>query len=192
MEGDNQQEQKQFNYALRARGNRLDELEREFEAMRPLFLNAMKKISLIKLIKLRDDVELPVRAYATDAGADLSIVREDQRISDTVWRYGTGLKVADIPAGYYLEIHARSSLPKYGLCLANGVGIIDEGYRGEILVQLHKIDPNAAWPTLPFSAVQLIVKKRVRALFQEVKEGEATATDRGEGGFGSTRADQGI
>lgn len=185
MEGDEQKRLENL------RKERRSPDERDRQVIEFMKLVSLGIIPTVKFIKLRDDVELPKRAHVSDEGADLTIIREDQRISDTVWRYGTGLKVADITHGHYLEIHARSSLPKYGLCLANGVGIIDQGYRGEILVQLLKIDPSAPWPTLPFSAVQILVKKKTVAIFKEVKEDEATATDRGEGGFGSTRADQG-
>lgn len=180
MERRDQQQQERLEISRGAERKPLDEWVRMHLAFQGPF----------KFIKLRDDAVIPKGAHMTDVGADLVIIREDQRVSDVVWRYGTGLKVADIPIGYYLEIHARSSLPRYGLCLANSVGIIDQGYRGEILVQLHKIDPSAPWPTLPFSAAQLIVRKHGPSVFLEVNEEDATVTDRGEGGFGSTRADQ--
>lgn len=87
------------------------------------------------------------------------------------------------PCGYYL--YPRSSISKTGLRLANSVGIIDSGYRGELMAVVDNLY-ESAWkidreerlfqicaPDLtPFSAVELV--------------DDLDSTERGAGGFGST------
>lgn len=84
--------------------------------------------------KLYRDAQAPERAHSTDAGADLFAH------SVTVDKYGnmsigTGIAV-DIPEGYVGLLFARSSICKKELLLSNGVGVIDSGYIGEIIVKL--------------------------------------------------------
>ena len=81
--------------------------------------------------------------------------------------------------------------PRSGLALKHGVtclntpGLIDSGYRGELKVLLVNTDP-----TEPFEVVrgeriaQLVIKRVEECRFVEVDE--LPASDRGEGGFGST------
>lgn len=88
--------------------------------------------------------------------------------------------------GYY--VYPRSSISKTPLMLANHVGIIDCGYRGNLIAALRK---------LPTTANEYIVEKHTR-LFQVchpslcrvfvviVPESELNSSERGEGGFGST------
>ena len=91
----------------------------------------------------------------------------------------------DIPLGYYL--YPRSSIVKTGCRLANSVGIIDSGYRGNIGAYFDVINNNNSiiekksrfvqicHPTLePFHVI--IVQN----------ESDLGTTRRGEGGFGST------
>ena len=93
--------------------------------------------------------------------------------------------------GYYL--YPRSSIVKTGLRLANSVGIIDAGYRGEIIAVVDNIDKNFDMK------VTIDCVKKYDRLFQICapdlsafnvvildKEEELGKTDRGEGGFGST------
>ena len=78
----------------------------------------------------------PQRQHGDDAGCDL-------RASHTVGVEPFGVRTAptgycprpgDIPEGSVGLVFARSSLHKRGLSLANGVGVIDSGYRGEVLL----------------------------------------------------------
>lgn len=80
---------------------------------------------------------------------------------------------------------ARSSLPKLGYMLANSVGIIDNEYRGNVMIQLFKFDSNAPPLELPCRIAQLIPRKMVPIEFEEIVT-VTTTTTRGEGGFGST------
>jgi dUTP pyrophosphatase len=110
--------------------------------------------------------------------------------------YGTGLAM-EIPFGYVGYIFPRSSVSKYALDLANAVGVIDSGYRGEIICKF-KPTPmftnNAELNTnllannemyeIGDRVAQIIIMPLPHVTFHEVKE--LSNTDRGDGGFGST------
>lgn len=93
---------------------------------------------------------------------------------------------ASYSCGYY--VYPRSSISKTPLMLANHVGIIDSGYRGNIMAAVRK---------LPSDKDPYAVEKHTR-LFQIchpslcpvfvvlVPESELNSSERGEGGFGST------
>jgi dUTP pyrophosphatase len=139
----------------------------------------------IEFRKLDPDVALPRRARDGDAGLDL-------QANDTV-KVGpgeramvpTGLAVA-IPGGHAGLVLPRSGLAsRQGLTLANSPGLIDEGYRGEIIVAVINLDPD--------QAVEIRKGDRIAQLlvvpFAEVTAAEVTElppSSRGEGGFGSS------
>ena len=80
--------------------------------------------------------ELPTRAHPTDAGLDLAASETTHIAPGVVTLVPTGIAVA-IPEGHVGILAARSSLAaKKSMTLANGVGVIDPDYRGEILVPL--------------------------------------------------------
>lgn len=87
----------------------------------------------IKFKKLSSKAVIPQRAHQTDAGFDLVAT---SRIFDKDGNatYGTGIAV-EIPEGYMGLVFPRSSIAKKDLALSNSVGIIDSGYRGEILAK---------------------------------------------------------
>jgi dUTP pyrophosphatase len=137
---------------------------------------------LFRCSRVYPEAVIPERAHIDDTGWDLTIIKKHKQVGD-VSVYDTGLRIA--PAyGYYFTIAARSSLHKMGYQLANGIGIVDSGYRGNVLVPLLKIDKNASELQLPCRAVQLIPQKLLDIQIEEVIELDDTA--RGTGGFGST------
>ena len=88
---------------------------------------------------------LPRRARKGDAGydmylpEDLTIKKGQRPMIDT----GIILEEGDIPEGHFAMIVPRSSTgSKYGLALANTVGIIDAGYRDTIKAKLWLNDPS--------------------------------------------------
>lgn len=125
----------------------------------------------------------PTKKHNTDAGFDLTLVKL-LKVDDygTEW-YDTGIAVQP-PSGYYFDLVGRSSLIKKGRQLANCVGIIDETYRGNIMVALTKLSPNAPDLELPNRACQLILRKWHDAPMEERES--LDDTERGSGGFGST------
>ncbi len=89
-------------------------------------------------------MEAPAHAYAGDAGLDLS-ARTDATLSaaDGPIAVPTGVAVA-IPAGYVGLVCPRSGLAlRAGVTVLNAPGVIDSGYRGEIMVILHRVLPSS-------------------------------------------------
>lgn len=136
---------------------------------------------MIKFKKLRHDAILPSYATSMDVGLDVHLTHKIKE-ENGIHYYGTGLAV-QAPDGFYVEIHPRSSLPSRGWMLANSTGIIDPGYRGELIVALVPITdvPDIKFPV---RYVQLVTRKihRMDATFVD----DLDPTDRGEQGFGST------
>lgn len=149
----------------------------------------------MKFKKLDQLAPLPAYKSEQAAGMDLYL-NETVIVSDNVVLAKTGLS-AEIPQGYFGLLVQRSSMIKYGVQLANSVGIIDSDYRGEILVPLVtykkrffgllpkkvQIDAGervAQLVILPCNAVT--VKKQHK--IEEVSKLESTKRDTG--GFGST------
>jgi dUTP pyrophosphatase len=132
------------------------------------------------------DAELPLPGYARpgDAGADLR-ARTDVTIAPSGGRalVPTGLALA-IPGGYAGFVQPRSGLAlRHGVTVLNAPGLIDAGYRDEIMVLLVNTDPVEPYQVRRGDRVaQLVVKAVVRADFVAVDE--LPASERGLGGFG--------
>ena len=97
----------------------------------------------------------------------------------------TGLAIALPSADYVALVFARSGLGiKQGVCLANGVGVIDSDYRGEIGVGLVNLG-DSPYTVRPGDRIaQLVILPFLAAEFAEADA--LDETDRGAGGFGST------
>lgn len=87
----------------------------------------------IKIKKLNDKAVIPTYAHATDAGLDLTATSIKHDFGKDVFIYGTGLAV-EIPEGYVGLIFPRSSNRNTEAYMTNHVGVIDSGYRGEVMV----------------------------------------------------------
>lgn len=126
----------------------------------------------------------PVRAYESDAGADLIAKEDVLLVNNTRYLVPTGVKVA-IPNGFVGLLFPRSSLSKKAITMTNSVGVIDSSYRGEILASLiYTGSMDQIWIEKGTRIVQLVVVPIILPKFQAVKELDETA--RGIGGFGST------
>ncbi len=126
----------------------------------------------------------PSKAHDTDSGFDLTLLAVVKHMGVNSKLYDTGIQVKP-EEGYYFDLVARSSLQKLGYMLGNSVGIIDNGYRGNIMVCLVKFDPDAKPLELPLRAVQLIPRQVINMKAVEVTE-FSDNTERGDGGFGSS------
>jgi len=132
---------------------------------------------------LVDDLGIPpYKTRPSDSGFDLNLVGIRKKIG-SVTLYGTGVSV-EPPSGYYFDMVPRSSIIKSGYMLANSVGIIDQGYTGEIMVPLIKLDSDTPDLQLPCKMVQLIPRKWFP--LHAVPADSLQASVRGAGGFGST------
>lgn len=143
----------------------------------------------IKIKKLHPDAVIPKYAKPGDAGMDLvatSIYYSDSNTID----YGTGLAF-EIPEGYVGLVFPRSSNSKKDLILSNSVGVIDSGYRGEVVFKFRVIKPNKHAFDLSSKIYdigdrigQIIILPYPKINF--IESNTLSETDRGEGGFGST------
>ena len=131
---------------------------------------------------------LPLPAYATDgaAGADLCAAVDEELIIRPGERAAvpTGL-VLEIPDGHEGQVRPRSGLAiRAGLTIVNAPGTIDSDYRGELKVLLVNLGLEPVSISRGDRIAQLLVAPVTRASFIETED--LTASDRGDGGFGST------
>lgn len=121
----------------------------------------------------------PYKTRPSDTGFNLSIISTNKTIGK-VTLYGTGI-VLQPPTGYYFEMVPRICIIKTGYVLANNVGVIDQGYTGEIMVPLVKIDDSMPDLELPSQIVQLIARKWIGLYPVEVRRDEITTVKRAYG-----------
>lgn len=125
----------------------------------------------------------PTRAHEHDAGADLRASEGAFIGSGRFAEVSTGVRVS-IPEGCFGLLAARSWLCHRGLLMANGVGIIDSGFTGEIKVPLFNAGNTPSSVLAGERIAQLVIVPCELPTFRLVAKLEET--ERGEGGFGST------
>lgn len=97
----------------------------------------------------------------------------------------TGIAIALPSADFVALVFARSGLGiKHGIAPGNCVGVIDSDYRGEIMVGLYNSGHNDYTIQPADRIAQMAIMPVVQARIQMVED--LDATDRGDGGFGST------
>lgn len=130
--------------------------------------------------------DVPKYAHDGDAGADMRAnIPEPVTIEpmQSAW-VGTGVRVA-IPDGFVGLQFPRSGLGcNHGICLANGTGVIDSGYRGEIRAKLLNLGKEPFTVNPGDRVCQLVIVPFARAEFVPVAE--LPESDRGTDGYGST------
>jgi dUTP pyrophosphatase len=137
--------------------------------------------------RLRDDAVLPAQAYAGDAGLDLAACDRHEVGPGERALIPTGLAV-EIPEGYGGFVLPRSGLAaQHGITLLNAPGLIDSGYRGEVQVVFHNTDRDETFVVEPGMRIAQLVLLEVPAVIP-VEQGELAGSERGERGFGSSRA----
>jgi dUTP pyrophosphatase len=142
---------------------------------------------VVNIKRLRESAQLP--SYAT-AGAAAMDLRADVE-APIVLKAGerkiipTGLAISLPSANYVAILCARSGLAsKFGICLANGIGVIDSDYRGEIGVALYNASNQDFTIHAGDRIAQMMIAPVAIATLCEVDSLDETA--RGAGGFGST------
>ena len=134
---------------------------------------------------IADKRMMPERQHPDDAGADLKADRPCRIAPGTTRMVFTGTRW-EIPRGHVGLVFARSSLAvEKGLTLANGVGVIDAGYQGEVMVPLHNCTGTFATIDEGERIAQMVIVPIAMPELVRV-EGFDETTERGEGGFGST------
>ncbi len=135
---------------------------------------------------LNPDAALPVYANEGDAGCDLVAVESyTLRAGGGRALVATGFAIA-IPEGHGGFVLPRSGLAaKHGVTCINAPGLIDAGYRGEVLIALVNLDPTSDYEVKRGDRIaQLVVLPVPAAHFRTVEE--LPNAERGVGGFGSS------
>lgn len=139
----------------------------------------------VRFKKVVPEAIIPSYAKSGDAGLDLTATSKvwDEEKQKIVM--GTGLAV-EIPEGYVGLIFPRSSIVKTFLTLANSVGVIDSGYRGEIKFFFDSGHRPAKNYEIGDRIGQLVIMPYPLIAPEEAEE--LSDTERGIGGFGSSGA----
>jgi dUTP pyrophosphatase len=136
--------------------------------------------------RLRPDAVVPARAYSGDAGLDLSSCERVELAPGERALVPTGLAVA-IPEGYAGFVQPRSGLAtKHGISIVNTPGLVDSGYRGELLVNLVNTDKHGAFVVEPGMRIAQLVILPIPEL-ELVEVDELPESERGVRGFGSSQ-----
>lgn len=135
----------------------------------------------IKFKKMNPNAVMPKQGTAGAAGFDLTAV--SLKVTETTLKYDTGIAV-EIPPGYVGLVFPRSSVCKTGLSLANGVGVIDQDFRGSISLVFYKGAELIEAYSYGDRIGQLLIVPIPAVEFMEVDE--LSETERGAGGYGST------
>ena len=136
----------------------------------------------LKIKKLKDSAKIPSYAHPGDGAFDLYaaetvIIKSHERV-----QIPTGLAI-EIPDGYAGLIWDKSGLShKHGLKTLGGV--VDAGYRGEVLVGMINLGNDSYTVEAGHKVAQMLIQAREHAEFEVVDE--LSDSSRGTGGFGST------
>ncbi len=142
----------------------------------------------INIKKMNSNAKLPYRATEGSAGADLFACLEGGSVTimpNERMLVPTGLAISVPDKNHGAFIFPRSSLSsKFGISLANCVGVVDSDYRGEIKVPLINHSDEPFTVNDGDRIAQLVIMPVIVPDFVEAEQ--LDATERGEGGFGST------
>jgi dUTP pyrophosphatase len=134
---------------------------------------------------LEEGAKAPAYAHETDAAADFYALEDMTLPAHSLSnKVRTGVRIA-LPENWVFLLDPRSSIgAKTGLRLSNSLGVIDEDYRGEIMILYDNISDS----DYEIKAGDRIAQGWVQPVyrFKPVVVESLPATERGEGGFGST------
>jgi dUTP pyrophosphatase len=136
----------------------------------------------IKVKKLRDDAKLPTHGHPGDAAMDFYCVEDVIFPPGKQERVHTGVAL-EIPEGHVGLIWDKSSI-SFNLGLKVMGGVIDAGYRGEIIMNLLNVSNKEVLMAKGYKIAQMIIQKFEHCDILEVKE--LSDTVRGHGREGST------
>lgn len=143
---------------------------------------------VLKVLKLNPDANVPEKKTTGSCGLDLHVLDNipvfPTHLRREAYVLHTGLAF-EIPEGYHVEIHLRSSTGKNRkLRLANGTGIIDSDYRGEIMLLVENVGQDVEHVFPGDRIAQAVLVKDPEFTIEVVES--LSETKRGKGGFGST------
>ncbi|WP_210546802.1 dUTP diphosphatase [Rhodoferax sp. PAMC 29310] len=141
----------------------------------------------VKIIDARMAEQLPAYATPGSAGLDLrACLNEPLTLQPNAWQLvPTGIAIYLQDPNFAAIILPRSGLGhKHGIVLGNLVGLIDSDYQGQLMVSAWNRS-DTAFTIEPMERIaQLVIVPVVQAQFNVVTE--FPASERGEGGYGST------
>ena len=141
----------------------------------------------IKFKKLDPRAVAPVRAHSTDAGFDLTATRITTELNECgqlILVYHTDLAF-EIPDGYMGIVVPRSSIFKKSIALTNCAGVIDSGYRGEVMGKFRTttdVVPAVFKEGERFAQLLILPVLDVQMMASDT----LSESERGENGYGST------
>ena len=135
----------------------------------------------VKIKMLYPDATPPRYSHPGDACADVYAFSTIPDDNDNVV-IGLGFAM-EIPEGHVGLLFPRSSIAKTGHSFRNSVGVIDSGYRGELMIKLSKEDGKGYY-SINERVGQLMILPYPQIEFEQAEQLSGTA--RGTGGFGST------
>lgn len=142
--------------------------------------------ALMKIRITRVDRTLPLPEYHTDGAVAFDLYsRVDASLAPREKKILPSNFIIEVPKGYALVVAARSSTPKKGLVLANGIGIVDEDYHGpkdEIGIFVWNMSDGPVEIKRGDRIAQGLIVPIARAEWEEVEQ----IRDSSRGGFGST------
>ena len=166
-----------------------------------------KRYIQIPFVKCHPDAKMPEYAHPDDSGMDVYAVDDYVIHPGETKLIPTGIKVA-VPNGYEIQIRPKSGRTlKTKMRIANSIGTVDAGFRGELQVIIENIEPPIKDITYDFDDNgRPIITSILRGSNMTIGKGEKFAqlvlmevpkavlfqvenlddTERGNGGFGST------
>jgi dUTP pyrophosphatase len=163
----------------------------------------------VKIKKTHPDAVIPYKTHSSDFCYDCVAISEEE-IAPNVWKYGLGLafqvnrswekifsnmldeksaldhwfNFENSSINISIDARPRSSVWKTGMVLSNCEGTIDEPYTGQVSAVFYHVMPNMPRYRVGDRICQIKLGFTLPMEFCEVEELEAT--DRGDGGYGST------
>lgn len=138
----------------------------------------------IKIKKMNKNAVMPNKAHKNDAGFDFTAIEEHIDVTNRTLTYNLGWAV-EIPDGHVGLLFPRSSISNKDISLANSVGVIDSGYRGELVAKFkNNVPMKARKYDVGERVVQLVIIPIPQIDLVVVEE--LSESKRGTGGWGST------
>lgn len=137
---------------------------------------------ILKVKKLSEDAVLPGYAHPGDAGLDIFSNEKVTLKPRESAKIKTGVSL-EIPKGHVGLMWDKSGLSTNHKIKVLG-GVIDSGYRGEIIVGVINLGSEKYTFEKGHKVCQMLIQKVENVKIKEVKK--LTETKRGKGGFGST------
>ncbi len=143
-----------------------------------------------RVYRVREAAKLPVRAHASDAGMDLYYCPESGTSTCLLPNTGellqTGIKI-QVPSGHMLQVMNKSGIASKR-SLITGACVVDEGYTGEIFVNLHNVGLEKQYIEPGQKIAQAVFVKIEKPEIYEIRDDNlyGIPTSRGTGALGST------